>query len=232
MRKTLLTFMALIFLSGYAHAVPFFEVIDTTYHIYGGVGVFEFPDGPFLYEEQFNRTSKHPIEDKVYVENPDGSIQSIHSIAQPGFLYSEIIDSATYIEAAYAKTEVWTETVFKPLYSGSGPILTFYHAVEYPLSNNEFIITDNSLGIEIYNPGWDIEPDPRLLSFDYDSWDMTHTYTLRMALWGSTNQLGFHEYEMGTNFPVFTSVPEPATILLLGLSLAGLAAVSRKRFNK
>jgi hypothetical protein len=113
-------------------------------------------------------------------------------------------------------------------FSGDPDQASSEKTVEYPYGNNEIIITDDTLGIVIFEAEWDMDPDPRLYSFDNgSSWDSTHTYTLRMALWGSTNAVGFEEHEMGTNFPVHASVPEPATFACLLLGIIGLFSLGQ-----
>lgn len=212
MKKILVAFIVVLLTASFAQSAPLpFDVLDTTYAIDSRAGD---DSGSAV----FNETSDSPLEALIEYTGPEATV-TVESIARAGYLSSKFNDNDSTVNVS---TDVWSETVFQPTFNGSGPLLTFFHTVEYPYGNNEIIVTDNTLGIDIYNPGWDIEPDPRLLAFDYDSWDMAHIYTLRMALWGSTNAVGFENYEMGTNFPSHASVPEPGTISALVLGIIGL----------
>lgn len=225
MKKVIMSIIALMLFAGYAHAVPLFNVLDSTYHIYGAIA---YTDGSGSYTDQYDITSNDPTSAMAQLEDSLGRAQSVSSTATAGYLYSGIIDENAD-PGAYAQTEAFSEAVFQPLFSGSSPTLTFYHNSVYPYGNNEFIITDDTLGIEIFNPGWAlVSPGYRIVNFDYNSWDSSHTYTLRMSLFGSTDAVGFQEYEMGTDFFTYASVPEPATVAILGFGLLCLFGFRKK----
>ena len=228
MKKSMVILCAMmLLLAANVHAVPFFDILDTTYHIEG-----------FLCSEcsSYNQTSNRPIADMVEYDDPLLGYQKAQSIAKAGYLYGEIIDDigddASETIIYQSRTEVWSETVFNPLLNGSGPTLSFYFAWEYPHGQFEGIITDNTLGVDIFNiwDVWNNDEDEGVVSFmcDYNDWNIDHNYTLKTSIWGSTNQVGHHQYEMKTDFFEFANVPEPSTILLIGSGLIGLAGLRRK----
>jgi len=233
--KKIVFILVFLLLASYAHATPFFYVLDTTYHIQGKIGYLS--GGEQVYEE-YNITSNHQIAAKVeFDEDPLGldRVMMIRSIAKPGFLYSEVLDERDDPGASWpANTKAWSETVFTPLFSGLGPLLTFYCVHDYP-NMMTVSITDNTTGIDIFNPGSvgdEFYPNPHLFAFDYNNWNIDHIYTLRMWLSGGANALGHHVYEMGNNFPIHAKVPEPTTIFLFGTGIVGLLGVGKKKFIK
>jgi hypothetical protein len=222
MLRFFLSLIVVFFLTCPAYATPFFNVLDTTYHIYGEIGYWV--DGEQFFK-QYDITSHDPIEAMVeYEVYPSGPIQKVSSIAKPGFLYSEVLDT-NWSSGHPSNTEAWSEIVFQPLFNGSGPLLTFYNTVDYPY-NMDISVTDNTLGVDIFKPSdisGDYQPNPNLHAFDYNSWNLDHIYTIRMQLGGGANAEGHHVYEMGTNFPIYAAVPEPGMLSFLGLGLIALA---------
>lgn len=225
MKNSLLTVLIILISATSAHAVPMFQVLDTTFHIYGAVA-YQGENG--VIEDQYNLTAvTNPLEAMAEVVDPLSRVQTANSLAQYGYLYSKLEDENSD-SGAYARTEVWSEATFTPMFNGSGQDLSFFHNCVYPYGNNEIIITDDTLGVEIFNAGWGLASGLRTVDLDYGDWDMSHTYTLSMSLWGSTNAVGLQEYEMGTDFFTYAKVPEPSSIYFSVIVLIGLITYSQR----
>jgi hypothetical protein len=223
MKNSLLTVLIFLSLAASAHAVPMFQVLDSTFHIYGIVG-YESDNGSD--EDQYDLTSSNPLNGMAGVVDSLSRTQTAESLAQYGYLYSNLEDEN---DSGYSRTEVWSKSTFTPLFDGSGQELSFFHNSVYPYGNNEITITDDTLGIEIFNAGWGFaSSDHRIVDLDYSDWDMSHQYTLSMSLWGSTNSIGWQEYEMGTDFFEYAKVPEPSSIYFTAFALIGLLIYSQR----
>lgn len=238
-KLAIITLSLVLLLSGYANALPLFEVVDTTYSVYDKIRLnIEYTNGESEYLEiEYSNTSDKPIKSLIEGVPATGTDFRVASFVGRGYLSSEIVawpgssaeNGISYYDGQ-SRTKAWTETVFQPKFNGGGPMLTFYHTAEYPYDNNEFSIIDNTLGIEIFNPGWEEVPDDelRMVTFDYMDWDLSHTYTLRMALSGSTNSEGHHNYITGSDFYSYVKIPEPSTMFICVLVLIGMCRIRNR----
>jgi hypothetical protein len=226
--SVLLSLLIILLTAGSAYAVPVFQILDSTFHISGAVG-YQSEGG--LVEDKYDLTSYNPLNAMAEVVDPLARAQTAYSLAQYGYLYSSLEDENDD-SGAFAVTEVWSDTTFTPLFDGSGQVLSFYHNCAYPYGNNVITVTDNTLGVEVFNAGWDLVSGIRTVSLDYSGWDMNHTYTLSMSLWGSTNAVGWQEYEMGTDLFEYAKVPEPSTIFFSAILMISLIICSRMSIRK
>jgi hypothetical protein len=243
MKKLAITLTLVLLLSGHANAIPFFDVLDTTYNVQNKIRLnIEYINGESEYLEiEHSETSDRPIYSLIEGVAETGTDFKVESFVGSGKLRSEIVawpgsnaeDGIAYYDGQ-SRTNISTETVFRPNFNGSSPSISFYHNADYPYYNNEFSIIDNTLGIEIFNPVWDEVPDDelRFLTFDYSDWNLDHTYTLRMSLFGSTNSEGHHNYLSGSDFFSYAKVPEPSAIFFCIFISLGLFGIKQKYFYK
>lgn len=243
MKKLIITFSLVLFLTGHSYALPFFDVLGSTYNVENKIRLnIEYTNGDSDYFEIVHSdTSDHPINSLIEGPAYTGTDFKVESNVGPGYMTSEIVawpgssaeDGIAYYDGQ-ARTIAWTETVFQPLFSEDSPVLTFYHNCMYPYYNNEFSIIDNTLGVEIFNPVWDeVEDDEfRMVTFDYDDWNLDHTYTLTMSFSGSTNGEGHHIYTTGSDFYSYAKVAEPSAISFCVLVLIGLFSIKHKYRRK
>lgn len=125
---------------------------------------------------------------------------------------------------AYPRANAQTDTTFRPLYNFN--TLNFkdvgWSDYGYNFSGSLIDLTDN---IVIWNASYQaIDPyGPVAINYAFQSDHLysVHLYATGTANWGDSLNLSF-------GFTDLKAVPEPASILLLGFGLMGLAGVRRK----
>jgi hypothetical protein len=224
MRKTtLIIFLFVLLLSGVAHA-GFINIISQEYKIsgyvdyaYGDIS----DDGTIQgYHEDYSDTSSLPVSGGVFLPiNPQGATADAYSQASGG------------VTSEYA----WLYA-YKYSFSSGGPdYLAFAFADAYasmtfsPLVSNMLVEIDNNssfgwVGLYDLTSGQLIanQPDKAMSTF-LISFDLSHIYE---AVAGTNSYLG--DDNSTEEYFKIAPVPEPATMLLLGLGLIGLAGIRRK----
>ncbi len=132
-------------------------------------------------------------------------------------------------ENAWSWAEATATILFRPNFAGQGPTINMY---AWDVHNGEFEhkveISDNTIGLVI-GAMWQFDS---ALPITYNNWNPQHIYALN--LYASSGAQTEPEWGFPGGFStasadiIFSTVPEPSILPLLGIGLAGLIALCRR----
>jgi len=234
----LMALMVAIFSYSSVQASPF-TLAEATFEINGSLLM---NPGPDYYYESYNKSSSNPVNETL--TSPYGEFSSSSAS------YYKVEASAwSFVDATASAT---TTLMFSPDFTGQDSGLNFigeeygqpefsYIYIELTDLTADALITSASFSRSTDGPspawwvqtGWDYW-DTLFASpyadgaFTYDDWNTDHIYELvmhtRCSGWDDGNGGSMEIAGM-----TFQNVPEPATMLLFGTGLIGLAGIRRRK---
>jgi hypothetical protein len=219
-----LTLFVTVFSSTFLHAETF-SLINSNFHIYGALTEIAV----------YNKYASIPIIDDVVFSDAGA-----HAMSSASFfnVYAEAKAGSVHVGCPECAIEAVASAIttldFRPDFSGLGPKINFYTIYQdLEFERIQILLTDLTTSIEILN----IDPlthgdNQKDYDLTYAEWNSLHVYRLIMNAWAASTWSygGLGQSGIATDIK-FSNVPEPATMLLLGLGLIGLAGIRRKFKN-
>jgi hypothetical protein len=211
-----------------------FSLISNSNSISGWLDVDRWTGTEFVgaYNGHYSETSSAPLYSELsYL---DCYAYSGASVTGVFMAFDSFCDELGYdigfqsVATAYAQSV----SIFKPVSIGEITPITFVDTSNWGHTFAWAWIKDLTTNQEIFSMYPDGEPDWEDYSynfiqrFSYSDWALNHEYQLTMYVWGGDSEM-VGDGGMFTDLS-FVTVPEPTTILLLGIGIVGLAGVRRK----